>query len=296
MTFSLFLAEILPSAKPFWEYSSPPLGTVASGLFFLLLICLGITADIGLVLYWMKRPVRVPELSTNLSSRVLPWQLILIFFGGVIGFYLLTSWLYLLMFPRGEVEPHTVIFQTLFFHLPVLGLLGLLFHIAGIRGRELFGLHWKKAPALLGLSVIFYLAALPLLWLCSALYQILLHQFGCDFFLQDVAQVLTAPASWPVRTALFFIVVIVAPVFEEIVFRGVLLPFMVRRTGFWPGILLISLIFGGMHFHLPSLFPLFLLSVLFSLAYARTQSLLVPIGMHILFNGVTVVLLLMMGG
>jgi membrane protease YdiL (CAAX protease family) len=296
MTFFLLLAGILPSANPFWEYSQQPPGLVSAGIFFLLLICFGVVADIGLVLYWLKRPVRVPELSVNLSSRVLPRQMMLIFFGGGIGFYLLTSWLYLLMFPNSGIEPKTVIFQTLAFHLPVLGLLGLLFHIAGIRGRELFGLHWKKAPALLGLSVIFYLAALPLLWFYSALYQILLHQFGCDFFLQDVAQVLTAPASWLVRTALFFIIVIVAPVFEEIVFRGVLLPFMVRRTGFWPGILLISLLFGGMHFHLPSLLPLFLLSVLFSLAYARTQSLLVPIGMHILFNGVTVVMLLLMGG
>ncbi|NOU35270.1 MAG: CPBP family intramembrane metalloprotease [Kiritimatiellaceae bacterium] len=295
MTFSLLLAEILPSAKPFWEYSSPPPGTVASGLFFLLLICLGITAEIGLVLHWMKRPVPLPELSGRLSARALPWQLVMIFFGGVIGFYLLTSWLYLLMFPQGEVEPHTVIFQTLLFHLPGLGLLGLLFHIAGVRACELFGLHWKKAPAWLGLSVIFYLAALPLLWLCSALYQIFLQHFGREMLLQDIAQVLTVSAPWPVRTLLFFIVIIVAPVFEEIVFRGVLLPFMVRRTGFWPGIVLVSMVFGGMHFHLPSFLPLFLLSVMFSLAYARTQSLLVPIGMHVLFNGVTVVLLLLMG-
>jgi hypothetical protein len=295
MTFSLFLAELLPSTKPFWEYSNPPPGTVAAGIFFLLLICIGIAADVGLVLHWIKRPVRLPELAERLAARALPWQLVLIFFGIMIGLYLLASWIYLLMFPKGVIEPQTVIFQTLLFHLPVLGLLGLLFHIAGVQGRELFGLHWKKAPALLGLSAIFYLAALPLLWFYSALYQILLHQFGCDLYLQDVAQVLTAPAAWPVRAGLFFIVIIIAPVFEEIVFRGILLPFMVRRTGFWPGIILISLIFGGMHVHLPSFLPLFLLSVVFSLAYARTQSLLVPIGMHAAFNAVTVVLLLLMG-
>jgi len=291
-----FLAKILSLISPFWEYSNPPQGMIAAGLFFLLLICIGIAADIGLVVYWIKRPVRLPELTSRLAARALPWQLVLIFFGIVISFYLLTSWVYLLMFPQGDVAPYTVIFQTLLFHLPLLGLLGLLFHIAGIQGRELFDLHWKKAPSRIGLSLLFYLAALPMLWFYSALYQILLHQFGCDFYLQDVAQVLTAPAPWPVRTALFFIVIIVAPVFEEIVFRGVLLPFMVRRAGFWPGIVLISVIFGGLHLHLPSFFPLFLLSVVFSLAYARTQSLLVPIGMHAAFNGVTVALLLLVGG
>ena len=295
MTFFLFLAEILPSTKPFWQYSNPPPGMIAAGLFFLALVCMGIAADVGLALHWIKRPVQLPELAGRLSARALPWQMVLIFFGIVIGFYLLASWLYLLMFPASGIEPKTVIFQTLFFHLPVLGLLALLFHISGVQGKELFGIHRKKAPALLGLSVIYYLAALPLLWFYSALYQILLHQFGCDVYMQDIAQVLLAPAPWLMRAGLFFIAIIVAPVFEEIIFRGILLPFMVRRTGFWPGIILVSFVFGGMHFHLPSLLPLFLLSVMFSLAYARTQSLLVPIGMHILFNGVTVDLLLLMG-
>ena len=296
MTVSSFLHKVLPQVEPYLEYSSPPPGMIAAGLFFLALVCIGIAADVGVVLYWIKRPVHSPELTRRLAFRALPPPVVLIFFGIVIGFYLLTSWLYMLMFPAGDIAPHTVIFQTLLFHIPVLTLLGLLFHFAGIQGRELFGLCWNKAAALLGLSVLFYIAALPLLWLCSVLYQILLHQFGCDFYLQDIAQILTAPASWPVRASLFFITIIVAPVFEEVVFRGVLLPFMVRRAGFWPGIGLVSVIFGGMHLHLPSFLPLFLLSVMFSLAYARTQSLLVPIGMHALFNGVTVVLLLLMGG
>jgi membrane protease YdiL (CAAX protease family) len=291
----MFLAEILPYTKPFWEYSNPPPGMVASGIFFLLLICFGIVADIGLVLYWLKRPVRIPELAERLTSRALPARWVLIFIGTVIGFYLLASWLYMVMFPGSEIEPKTVIFQTLAFHLPVLGLFGLMLRLAKVYGNELFGFSWKKAPALLGLSVIFYLAALPLLWVCSALYQILLHHFGCDLFLQDIAAILTVPAPWLVRTALFFIIIIVAPAFEEIVFRGILLPFMVRRIGFWPGMLLLSVVFGGMHLHLPSFLPLFLLSVMFSLAYARTQSLLVPIGMHIVFNGVTVALLLLIG-
>jgi membrane protease YdiL (CAAX protease family) len=291
----MFLAEFSPYTKPFWEYSNPPPGMVASGIFFLLLICIGIAADAGLVLYWLKRPVRKSELAVRLTSRALPAKWVLIFFGVVIFFYLLASWLYMLMFPGSGIEPKTVIFQTLVFHLPVLGLLGLMLRLAKVHGSELFGLSWKKAPALLGLSVIFYLAALPLLWLCSALYQILLHHFGCDLFLQDIAAILTVPAPWLVRAVLFFIIIVVAPVFEEIIFRGILLPFMVRRVGFWPGLLLTSVVFGGMHLHLPSFLPLFLLSAMFSLAYARTQSLWVPVGMHVCFNAVTVALLLLLG-
>lgn len=290
-----FLAEILSQARPFWEYSNPPPGMVAAGVFFLLLICVGIAVDIGLALYLVKRPVRLSEWRSTLADRALPPQLILIIAGLFLGLYLFNSLVYSFFFTGSETGPHTVFVQALFFHLPVLGLLGLLFHFAGIQGRELFGLHWRRAPALLSLSLLFYLAALPLLWFYSALYQIFLQQLGHDFYLQDVAQVLTAPAPWPVRTELFFIVIIVAPVFEEIIFRGILLPFFVSRTGLLPGIALVSLLFAGLHWHLPSFLPLFLLSAMFSLAYARTRSLLVPMGMHVAFNGVTVVLLLLMG-
>jgi len=291
----MFLAEIFPKTAPFWEYSNPPPGTIAAGVFFMLLICIGVVVDVGLVLHWVKRPVRHPELAGRLTVRALPWQMALIFLGFLTGFYLLASWLYVWLFPNSGIEPKTVVFQAISFYLPVLIGLVVLFRFAGVQGGELFGIRWKKAPARLGLSLLLYLAVLPPFWLLSTIYQLLLKQAGCDFYLQDVAQLLTAPASWPMRAALFFIIIIAAPVFEEVVFRGILLPFVVRRVGFWPGILLISLIFGGLHLHLPSFLPLFLLSVSFCLAYARTQSLLVPIGMHMAFNGVTVILLLLMG-
>ncbi len=282
-------------AKLFWRHGNLSPAMVAAGAFFLILICIGVAADVGLVLYGKKRPVRTAELTRRLTSRALPWSLVLGVFGIAIGLYLFASWLYLFLYPGRGIEPWTVIFQTLVFHLPVLILMGVLFHFTGIRWGELFGSRWKKAPALLGLSAILYLAVLPALWFCSALYQMLLQRFGYDFNLQDVVQLLMAPAPWPVRGSLFFIAILIAPAFEEIIFRGILLPFMVRRCGFWPGILLVSLIFGGMHLHLPSFLPLFMLSVAFSVAYARTQSLLVPIGMHALFNGVTIVLLLLAG-
>lgn len=295
MAFFTFFAELFPQAEPFWEYNSPPQGTLAAGLVFMLLLCVGIAVDIGMALYLIKRPVRLADWHQSLTDRALPLKMALLIIGAIIGMYLVNSVFYSLLFPDGDLGAHTVIFQTLFFHLPVLGLLGLLFRKAGMNGRELFGLQWKTAPARLGLAVVFYLAALPLLWFYSMLYQVFLHQIGHEFYLQDVAGVLTAPASWPVRSVLLFIAVAVAPFFEELIFRGILLPLFVRRTGLFPGILLVSLLFGGLHWHLPSFLPLFLLSAAFSLAYAQTRSLLVPMGMHALFNGVTVLLLLLMG-
>jgi membrane protease YdiL (CAAX protease family) len=290
-----YLAEILPNSKPFWEYGNLPPEAASAGFFFLILLCSGLAVDLGMVLHAVKRPPKIRAWRQALTDRALPWQMVLLLVAALVGFYLFASLSYSVLFPAGGIEPHTVLFQTLVFHLPLLGVCGLLFHFAGIQGRELFGLHWRRAPAMLRLAALYYLAALPPLWLLSALGQLVLHRLGHEFYMQDVTQVLMAPASWPVRGSLFFIAVVIAPVFEEIFFRGILLPFLVRRIGLTAGILLVSAAFAGLHWHLPSLLPLFLLSAAFSLAYARTQSLLVPIGMHAVFNGVTVALLLMIG-
>jgi len=194
-----------------------------------------------------------------------------------------------------ELGPHALLFQALFFHFPALIILAGIFHHRRSSDREPRGLFWRRLPAMAGLSVLLYLASIPILWFYSMLYQIFLHQLGCNLYLQDVAQMFLAPAPVLEKVAMYFVAIIVAPVFEEFLFRGVLLPWAIRRAGFWPGVAVVSLFFAGMHMHLPSLLPLFILSVLFCLAYARTRSLLVPIGMHACFNAVTIILLALTG-
>jgi len=198
-----------------------------------------------------------------------------------------------MLFSSVEAEPYALFFQMLFFQIPVLGILFGLLRSQNL-SRKSLGLTQRKTFRLLGLSALLYLATLPLLWFYSLLYQIFLDQLGRTLTLQDVTQVFLAPMSWPVRAGVIFAAVIAAPVFEEIIFRGVLFPWLVRRTGFWPGVAGVSVLFAAMHMHLPSLLPLCLLSVIFCVAYARTRSLWVPIGMHACFNGVTIILLLLM--
>ena len=292
---NLILAEIMSKSGVLWETSHLSQGDVQAGLFFLLLMCVGIAVDFGLVVYCMKRPARVSDWIPALITRSLPGRLVgfltLIF----IGLYLLNSLAYGMLFSSIEVEPHTLFFQTLFFHVPALIILFVILRRRKMDGRECLGLGRRKMLRMLGLSVLLYLAALPILWFYSLLYQIFLDQLGHSFYLQDVTQVFFVPLPWPMRAAIFFIAIIGVPVFEEIVFRGVLFPWLVRRAGFWPGVAAVSALFAAMHLHLPSLLPLFLLSVMFCVAYARTRSLWVPIGMHACFNGVTIVLLTLMG-
>ncbi len=292
---NLILAEMMSKSGVLWESSRLSQGDVQAGLFFLLLMCVGIAIDFALVVYCMKRPICPADWVPALTRRALSGRLLLLLFLIFIGLYLLNSLVYGMLFSSIEVEPHTLFFQTLFFQVPALLILFGLLRLRKIDERECLGLARGKTLRMLGLSALLYLAALPLLWFYSLLYQIFLDQLGHSFYLQDVTQVFLLPLPWPVRTAVFFIAIVGAPVFEEIVFRGLLFPWLVRRTGFWPGVAVVSILFAAMHLHLPSLLPLFLLSTMFCVAYARTRSLWVPIGMHACFNGVTVILLTLMG-
>lgn len=293
---NLFLAEMMSQGGVLWETCRISQGDVQAGVFFLLLICAGIAMDFALLVYFMKRPARPAGWAPGLAQRALSGRLILVLVLIFAGLYVANSWVYSRLFDTVEIEPSILFFQALFLEIPALAILFGTLGFLKIPLDEALGLTRKKTLRLLGLSALLYLAAMPLLWFYNLLYQIFLEQLGHGFTLQEVTQVFQIPLPWPTRSALIFIAVIGGPVFEEIMFRGILLPWAVRHAGLWPGVALVSALFAAMHLHLDSLLPLFLLSAMFCVAYARTRSLWVPIGMHALFNGVTVIILTLTGG
>jgi membrane protease YdiL (CAAX protease family) len=159
---------------------------------------------------------------------------------------------------------------------------------------EDFGMARKRLK-LLPLSFLIYLAVLPLIGLISLLYQkILVQLLGNEVEIQAIAQLISDSNSW-VKAGYIALAVVAAPLYEEIIFRGVLFPMAARRIGLPGGMLAISAVFALLHFHLPSLMPLFLLSIVLCLAYWRTGSLWTSIGLHALFNGATVLALVFNG-
>jgi len=80
--------------------------------------------------------------------------------------------------------------------------------------------------------------------------------------------------------------VVIAPVAEEFIFRGLLFPF-VKQLGFprtaWFGV---SALFGLIHWDAAIFVPLFVLALVLTWLYNKTGNLLVPITVHILFNGI----------
>ena len=79
-------------------------------------------------------------------------------------------------------------------------------------------------------------------------------------------------------------VAIIAPIVEEIVFRGVLYRLLAVRIGVPVAIVVSGLLFGAIHFNAMGFIPLSALGMYFAYLYQQTGSLWVPIAVHALFN------------
>lgn len=144
-------------------------------------------------------------------------------------------------------------------------------------------------------GAVAYVATIPILLFYAVLYHVWLQWSGHEPEPQDVVRVFAGLESGFMFYYFIGLALVVAPWAEELLFRGVLLPALGRRLGLGAAIMLSSVLFAGMHFHVPSLVPLFVFSVALSLAYIYTESIIVPIVMHALFNTVSLMVMVMIG-
>ena len=82
---------------------------------------------------------------------------------------------------------------------------------------------------------------------------------------------------------------VVAPIYEELLFRGIIFPKLIQKTNFTVALLLSSLIFAVLHFHLSALLPLFVLSIILSITYLYTSTIWASISLHALFNLISII-------
>jgi membrane protease YdiL (CAAX protease family) len=93
---------------------------------------------------------------------------------------------------------------------------------------------------------------------------------------------------------LFFTMAVVAPCFEELMFRGTLLPWLQSRLGASWAIPLSALAFAAIHLQPLALPTLFTLGAVLGLAARRTGGLLAPIAVHAAWNGSVFLLMKLM--
>jgi membrane protease YdiL (CAAX protease family) len=164
------------------------------------------------------------------------------------------------------------------------------------RGLSLaaIGLHAREAGSEVLRGVGGYAAMLPWLLLVAVLTQWAGRQFFPEVappFHPVQALTVGAPSPWA-RVALFLIVAVFAPVWEEIFFRGVLQGALRRRFGAALSVLTSAAIFAALHPQLPLGFlPIFLIGAFLGGIYEWRRSLLPAIVLHAINNGVIFLLL-----
>ena len=173
-----------------------------------------------------------------------------------------------------------------------LGLLGVPLLATRLRGRGPvldLGLRstFRDAPIGLAIGIACQLVLVPLV----TLPVFLLTDVDQDE-LEAPAREMTDKATGLGVIVLVLVVVIGAPIAEEVFYRGMMQRTFARRLPIWPTMILTSVIFGASHFQLLQFPALAAFGLVLSVLAHRTGRLGRNIWAHVGFNATTVVLLL----
>jgi membrane protease YdiL (CAAX protease family) len=180
----------------------------------------------------------------------------------------------------------------------VLGCIWFFLNEAQVTWKEAFGLDtprrasamaWGAAGALLFLPV-----AWGMQWLLAYLIELATHH---EAEKQELVRVLrTAEFHWGEQAFMGVLAVFLAPLAEEMFFRGIMYP-TIKQSGFpraawW----VTSLLFAGAHFNLLSFLPLTVFSMVLIYLYEKTGCLWASITAHGVFNLTNFAILVLSSG
>jgi len=183
----------------------------------------------------------------------------------------------------GQLTMLGTLVSTLSLQGVTLLLLPLFLREHGINVRDAFGLglNWKMAVLL---GVLIACAFMPLGQLMQMACAEILTRLHITPEVQQAVEVVKSLPALQDRILLVAITAVLAPLGEEVLFRGILYPTVLRygfpRLAIWGP----SLLFAAIHQNLVTFVPLLVLAVILTLLYKRTGNLLAPIVAHAMFN------------
>ncbi|WP_309400555.1 CPBP family intramembrane glutamic endopeptidase [Cerasicoccus maritimus] len=141
-----------------------------------------------------------------------------------------------------------------------------------------------------------FLAALPILGVVSMVWgQVLelLNDFGFNIPLDRQAQIeMFANVENPYATAaLIFLAVVIAPISEELFFRGFIYRYLKGQAPRLLAMIISAAFFALIHFNWMAMAPLFLLGIVLCWAYEKNENILASIFLHGIFNANTILII-----
>ncbi len=187
-----------------------------------------------------------------------------------------------------------MILHTLIFHGGVIGLIALFLREQGLSFDDSFGIRldgWRKLIGPVLLTTVACLVSAQVLGRLSG--QFIEWQTGEEPVVQSAVELLRESTS-PLRLIYLAVVTIVlAPIAEEFLFRGILYTAILQFQGRVLALVGNSVLFGLIHSNLLTLVPLIVMAFMLTFLYEKTRSLLAPMAAHSLFNLANFIMLMM---
>jgi membrane protease YdiL (CAAX protease family) len=170
-------------------------------------------------------------------------------------------------------------------------LIPIFLRLHGVKFRDAFGLKKDNWPIALLLAAAVVVVILPVAEVLVQLSVQVLHHWGWKAHNEEAVTMLTGAKAFWMRLYLDFFAVVLAPVAEEFIFRGVLYSSLKQlgqpKLAFFGVSALFALIHGDAAIGL----SLFVLALALTWLYEKTDNLLAPIAAHSLFNLANLVML-----
>lgn len=182
--------------------------------------------------------------------------------------------------PGGATVVNQMLVQQILQTVFMVGMVLLFLHL---RGGTLYQIGWRPfkrsgwliLSALLGVITFFVMLCVSA-WMVKLFPQWAQPQTATELIMQ-------AEGMWE-SAAVILMVSVLAPVSEELLFRGYIYHSMRQQNSMWFSVIAASLMFGCMHYDLFRLLPLTLVGVCLNLVAIRSDSLWGSIVMHGVWN------------
>lgn len=199
-----------------------------------------------------------------------------------------------------ELTPRLAVIAVLLLQLPMLAV----FYAA----RRFYPGHYagqlNNAELTVGVAfrqaVPLFLMCLPLIWIASLIWTHLLTALeaagAIDAFEPQALITLFQDGGDPIAISLLVaLAILLAPIVEEIVFRGCVYRFLKSQTTLLPAQILSGCVFSFMHWNLMSFVPLVIVGVFLARVYEKSGNLMVAIWFHAFFNAFSLLMLFITG-
>ncbi len=199
----------------------------------------------------------------------------------------------------GELTPWLAVVAVLLLQVPLLAVFYLARRFMSEQYASRLNAQSYSLGAALREAAPNFLMFLPVIWIVSFAWTKILGVFQAlgiidEFEPQELITLFQSGGDPIAIGILILFAILLAPLVEELIFRGCIYRFLKSKTTFLAAQVLSGIVFALMHGNLLSFVPLILVGVLLARIYEKSGNILVPMCFHAYFNSFSLLMLYIM--